>query len=206
MVLRSLEGTGRKVNETRNYGLRVPLFGLLLAALGCGGAEPTVGEPPPDPGRPRQVLEDAVMRETSVRGLLYVLRAERALSFGGEEATQLEGVRIEFYDGEESVRSVLTSRRGTVEEKSDLLVAEDSVVVVTREGERLETQRLHWDPRTERVRTELPFVLYRHNDVITGVGIEADPDLGTYSVTKELRAVVRDAPDLEEIDGDEPAR
>jgi LPS export ABC transporter protein LptC len=178
------------------------LAGLLLVLAGCGTEDTPVGEPSVESEKARQVLDGAVMRETSMRGLLYVLRAERALTYGEDEPTQLEGVTLRFYDGEDAVRSVLTSRRGYIDSRSDLLVAEDSVVVVTPQGERLETHRLEWDPKTERVRTDLPFVLYRREDIVTGVGIEADPDLGSYSVSKELRAVVRDTPDLEEIDED----
>ncbi|MEZ4651798.1 MAG: LPS export ABC transporter periplasmic protein LptC [Candidatus Eisenbacteria bacterium] len=176
---------------------------LAVFGLACGSEETPVGGPIDGPDRARQIVENAVMRETSVKGLLYVLRSDRVLSYEEDEPTELRGVTLHFYDGDESVRSILTSRRGHIEAKSDLLVAEDSVVVVTPEGDRLETERLEWDPKTERVRTDLPFILYRVEDVVTGIGIEADPDLGSYSVSKELRAVVRDAPDLEEIDADD---
>ena len=231
MVLRSLEDTGAKVNgcnachsgdpgagsgvvdfpappmtRTRDRFCRSRFAGpaavLLFLLAACGPDETPMGERISTGERARQVLEGAVMRETSVRGLLYVLRAERALTYEEDEPTRLEGVTLRFYDGDEAVRSVLTSKSGYVDPKTDLLVAEDSVVVVTPKGERLETHRLEWDPKTERVRTDLPFVLYREEDIVTGVGIEADPDLGSYSVSKELRAVVRNAPELEEIDED----
>ncbi|MCA9755036.1 MAG: LPS export ABC transporter periplasmic protein LptC [Candidatus Eisenbacteria bacterium] len=176
---------------------------LSVFAFACGSEETPVGGPIDGPDRARQIVENAVMRETSVKGLLYVLRADKVLSYEEDEPTELRELTLHFYDGDDSVRSILTSRRGHIDPKSDLLVAEDSVVVVTPEGDRLETEKLEWDPKTERVRTDLPFTLYREVDVVTGVGIEADPDLGSYSVFKELRAVVRDAPDLEEIDDDD---
>jgi LPS export ABC transporter protein LptC len=170
---------------------------LLAAGAGCGG-DPGAPSGSPEPGAPRQVLYGAEMRQTSLRGNEWVLSARVAKSFAEGEPTQLEGLKVRFYDGSESVRSTLTSRRGEFQPERSILVAEDSVVVVTREHERLETEYLEWDPEVGRVRTPRPFTLYRGGDVVTGVGIEADPDLRHYTVSRDLRVVVRDEHPLEE--------
>ena len=110
---------------------------------------------------PRQVLENTEMRQTSLRGLLWVLQSDKAISFESEEPTELQGLHIDFYDGNEEVQSILTSRYGSIDPDKSILVAQDSVVVRTIEGDRLETEYLEWDPETERVRTDNPFILYR---------------------------------------------
>jgi LPS export ABC transporter protein LptC len=165
--------------------------------FGCGG-DPTPPAQTVEPGGPRQVLHDVEMRQTSLRGNEWVLLAETARSYEEGEPTQLDGLTVRFYDGSKVVRSTLTSRRGAVQTDPVMLVAEDSVVVVTEEGERLETDYLEWDPGVGKVKTSEPFTLYRGSDVVTGVGIQADPDLRHYSVNRELRVEVRDETGAEE--------
>ncbi len=176
------------------------LLPLLLLLPACGNDEPTSRGVAVEDGMPTQTMSNAVMRQSSVRGLLWVLKAERAYKYEEDDPTELETLFIEFYDGTKEVKSTLTSKAGWIDPDSQSLVAEGNVVVVTEEGERLETERLEWDPKTENVRTDLPFVLYRAEDKVTGIGIVASPDLGTYTVSKDFKAVVLDPPDLEEID------
>jgi LPS export ABC transporter protein LptC len=184
--------------------------GLLLLALACSKK----AEPPPIPGAeledlPRQVVHGFSLRATSVRGLLWVLDAKRATSAGPGEPTKLDSMVVRFYDGEAAPRSVLTSREGTVVEKTNALVARDSVVVLTSGGERLETQTLRWDPKEERITTDEFFRLTRGRDVMTGIGIDAEPGLERYRVHSQVRAEVRDQDDSlirEEIDGPGPGK
>jgi LPS export ABC transporter protein LptC len=139
-----------------------------------------------------------------MKGLLWVLDAKQAVSPGSGGPTQLDSMVVRFYDGEAQPRSVLTSRRGEVDEKTNALVARDSVVVTTPRGERLETEILRWDPKEERMTTDAFFRLTRGGDVMTGIGIDAEPGLERYKVFHEVRAQVRDENDgriREEIDG-----
>ncbi len=166
---------------------------LLLFPVTEGCAPETT--PPPkksDAKIPEQVIDGVKMRETSQRGLLWILDAHQGLSYGADQPTQLKILRVRFFDGQEQVRSTLTSKRGEVNEDTQLLSAQDSVVVVTPKGERLETESLLWDPHRERIRTDAPFRLTRGQDVMTGVGFDADPDLTHYSVHSSVHAVMRD--------------
>jgi LPS export ABC transporter protein LptC len=146
------------------------------------------------------VLRNVEMRQTSPEGLLWILRADVAVSRADEEPLELTGLTVLFHDGDERVRSTLTSKRGEADPKRSRLVASDSVVVITAEGERLETEYLEWDPDKEKVRTPEPFRLTRAQDVVTGVGIESDPDLKQYVVRSQLRVEVRDENAMEGLD------
>lgn len=186
---------------------RWPCWTVLLLLLSAGCTKEAA--PPADPDAetekaPRQVIEGFTLRATSVKGLLWVLEAKRAVSPGPGEPTQLDSMVVRFYDGEPRPRSVLTSRRGGVVERTNALVARDSVVVTTPRGERLETETLRWDPKQERMTTDAFFRLTRGGDVMTGIGIEAEPGLERYKVHREVRAEVRDQDDAtlrEGIDG-----
>lgn len=196
-----------------NLPVRAPLGGCcLLSALlagvlfpGCTQQEPE-SEPREEPQRaPQQILHGVHLRQSGLQGLLWILDARTGVSYGPEEPTELDSLRIRFYDEKPDVQSVLTSRRGSVDDRTRTLVAEDSVVVVTAGGERLETERLVWDPKKRRIRSDVFFRLTKGRDVLTGIGIEADPDLTQYSVGRDVRAVVLDQSSeemLEALDAD----
>ncbi len=185
-------------------GLAAVIVAAVILAAGCREAEP-----PPDPVAgervPRQVLENFTLRTTGASGLLWVLQAAEGTSYAPGEPTELRLMTVRFYDGGGVVRSVLTSRRGEIDESTRTLFAQDSVVVVTPDGERLETESLRWDPRAERITTDAYFRLTKGRDVLTGTGFSADPDLRRYSVVRDVRAEVRDQDDtkiLEGLDGE----
>jgi LPS export ABC transporter protein LptC len=141
---------------------------------------------------PQQVVENFSLRNSSVSGLLWIIDAEQGVSYGAGEPVQLTGMRVRFHDGHPEVRSVLTSKRGEVQEATQALYARDSVVVWTPGGDTLRTESLRWDPRTQKIQTDDYFTLTRGRDRLTGVGLDADPDLTRYVVKKEVRAEVRD--------------
>ncbi len=132
------------------------------------------------------------LRETSAKGLLWILNADEGISYGPEEPTRLVNMKVRFYDGDQEVRSTLTAKHGEVEDRTQLFSAQDSVVVITPKDEKLETESLLWDPKQERIRTDAPFKLTRGTDVMTGIGFDADPDLRRYAVHKAVRAEMRD--------------
>jgi LPS export ABC transporter protein LptC len=175
---------------------------------GCS-REPAVPERKEKGPVPQQIMQGVRLRQTSVRGLLWVLEADSGISYGPDEPTHLKTLTVRFYDASPEVRSVLTSKRGTVNDQSRTLEAEDSVVVVTPAGERLETESLRWDPAREQIQTDDFFRLTRGGDVLTGYGIEADPDLRRYVVRRQVRAEMKDEGDQqlrEALDGDSSAR
>jgi LPS export ABC transporter protein LptC len=185
-------------------GLAFTLPGALCLA-GCS-RRPAPPEEKSHPPAPQQVLQDLRLRQSSLKGLLWVLDAKQGTSYGPNEPIQLTSMTVRFYDGGTEVRSVLTSRRGIVDDKSQTLIARDSVVVVTPKGERLETDSLRWDPKNAQIATKSAFRFLRGEDyLVTGTGFRADPDLTHYTIESEVRAEVRGEEDsnvLEAVDGD----
>jgi LPS export ABC transporter protein LptC len=179
--------------------------GLLFSlAGGCSHESEPAGEKP-SAKVPQQVLTGVHLRQTSLKGLLWVLDADEGISYGPDQPMELKNLTVRFYDGGPDVRSTLRSRRGLVDDRTQKLVAQDSVVVETPKGERLETESLHWDPKRQKITTEDRFRFTRGNDVVTGIGISTDPDLTRYSIAREVRAEVRDMKDkelLDETEGD----
>ncbi len=72
------------------------------------------------------------------------------------------------------------------------------MVVVTDDGRRLETEELFFDNETELIHNEVFNRFTRGDDVMTGIGLEATPDLEYIEIKQKVEAEVGDeTPDEE---------
>ncbi len=177
-------------------------LGAAILLPGCSPGDEARPAREPEPGESGQVVSDLRLRETSERGLEWVLDARRARSLTGASAARLESLRVAFYQGGPEIRSTLVADSGRVDSKRGLLVAQGNVVVVTPEGNRLETEELTWDRMNARVSSEQFVRLSRGEDVLTGIGFTSDPNLESYRILREVRASVREQEPVEDDDRD----
>lgn len=91
-----------------------------------------------------------------------------------------DGVFVEFFDGDHQVTSQLSARYGLRLPQKDQVIVRDSVVWKSIEGEKLETEELIWDEKTQKVYTNKFVVVTRPDEIIYGHGFEADQNF-TYS-------------------------
>lgn len=166
----------------------------LLASLGawsCGTQDAEEAAPQPE-NIPTQIVENLVLRETESGRVQWILRADRALRYEGQP-TQLEVMRIEFYDESgTNVQSTLTALGGTVDEQTRELLAQGDVVVVTSDGIRLESPELRWDPEVNKITTETHVKISEGENVLTGLGITSDIHLKSYVIHSDVQGTLRD--------------
>jgi LPS export ABC transporter protein LptC len=166
---------------------------ILLALFGgCSSPSQAPSQRGESARAPVQSFENLQLRETSEGKLEWILRAQKATRASASDPTRLERLRVDFYQGSDQVRSVLTSDSGQVDTQKGTLIALGRVVVVTREGSRLETEELTWDRKTTRVSSEKFVRLIRGRDVLTGIGFRSDPNLVSYEILKDVNASVRE--------------
>ncbi len=187
---------GRSAQVPFGAKATLPILALLILSLmaSCRHDEPAAPNASAANAAnplPERELHGLVMRQTSLSGLAWVLRAREGVSQSPSDPVQLTDLKIEFYDGQKTIRSVLTSKRGEIDAHATTLLAQDSVVVVTADGDRLETDTLRWDPTRERMTTQSFFRFHHGVDYLTGVGFDADPDLKSYSITRDVHIVGR---------------
>lgn len=151
-------------------------LGLLLLLVACGsepGAIPE-GEGPPD--GPTQITYDYRTIQTRDGVMQWELHGNTAYRFPGSTSIELEGVRMRFYE-EGALKAVLTSQTGEIDEDTRDTVARGDVQLLTQDGKTLHSEELHWANERRRVHTEA-FVRYTEGDqILTGYGLETDPDL-----------------------------
>jgi LPS export ABC transporter protein LptC len=183
-------GRRARANAARRLGIGL----TLLAALGACGEEPH-GDAPAlhAAGEPTQVVEGMTLRESDAGRLRWVLEADSALAFGQGAPTRLYGMHVDFYNtAGDSIRSTLTAREGEIGDKQEDLIARGRVVVRTALGHTLETEELRWDRAGGKVVSNRFVRLTKGGSVLTGIGIESDPELRSYRILSEIEAGVRE--------------
>lgn len=166
--------------SVRRIGLAVSLCGLVA----CGDTG-DVDTPAAGAGYPEQETEAYHTRQTRAGVAVWELWGDRAESYPGDETMQLQGVRMHFYqEGERA--AVLTAESAEVDQQTEFTTARGNVVLVNREGDRLESEVLHWDPHKRLIHTE-EFVRFTSGDqILTGYGMDTDPDLTNVHIHRQF--------------------
>lgn len=94
-----------------------------------------------------------------------------------------DGIKLEFLTPALRVRSTLTAKFAIREQEKGLITVRDSVVLTTIEQEKLETEELIWDEKTEKIRTEKFVKVTKPGEVIYGFGLEANQDFSHWKIT-----------------------
>jgi LPS export ABC transporter protein LptC len=113
-----------------------------------------------------------------------ILRAGHISAFNKKGYTLIDsGARVDFYNNKILV-STLTSKRGKVLEPSKDIEIYDSVVVVNKEGSILNTQKLLWNNKTQKVSTDIYVKIKTPKEEVEGIGFQSDQSLKNYTIFK----------------------
>ncbi len=93
-----------------------------------------------------------------------------------------DSIHIDFYDREGKHNSVLTADSGIVYNKTNDLVAEGHVVVISDSGIVLQTEQLRWDNRKQKIISDVPVRFTTATDTLMGDSFISDPDLRNYEI------------------------
>lgn len=93
-----------------------------------------------------------------------------------------QGVFVEFYDDSGFVNSSMRSQYAERHPKENLTIAKQKVVVVNIKGEKLETEKLTWNERTNRIYTDAFVKITTADQVIWGDGLDADASFTEYEI------------------------
>jgi LPS export ABC transporter protein LptC len=168
----------------------------LWAAAGCG---PTAdGERGPDTtasiaraDQPTQKFYDYRLIESEAGVRRWILDSDEMVRRADREDVDLVRVKMEFFrDG--AYFSTLVSDFGRANLKARNVFVWGNVVVTTHDGRRLRTSELHYSNQDGLIRNEVYNVFDRGPDVVTGIGLEATPDLDYIEIKQEVAAEVGD--------------
>lgn len=120
------------------------------------------------------------------------LTAPTLLRFRTKEPyTELpDGLKILFYDEDEQVETQLTAGYGISYEKSDEMIVRNNVEAVSVKGEKLNTEELVWNQKTQKISSDKFVKITTRDEIIFGDGFESNQDLSNYKI-KKIRGTIR---------------
>jgi LPS export ABC transporter protein LptC len=166
---------------------RILLFISFLAFVSCENDIEVIKSFSGDNLLPSQSMINAEIYYTDSARLQLRITAPEIHNYTnvGEKYTEFPlGVFAEFFDRYGNVESQLSSRYAIYFTDKELWEAKDSVVVINKEGEVLNTDQLFWDERLKIIYSNAFVKITRPNEVIMGEGFEADETFSRWKIKK----------------------
>lgn len=139
---------------------------------------------------PREGAEQFVLVDTKGNKKNWVLKAERANNY--DDSIKIYDVIVEFYDSKGIYNSTLTSDSGVVYSVSGDMSATGHVKVTSKDSTILKTDYLDWNNKRKKIITEDFVEITKKHSIITGKGMESDPNLEHIEIKKDFHAISRD--------------
>lgn len=112
------------------------------------------------------------------------LTAPREEDFAGDNQRSVfpQGMHLDIYDDSGKVNSSVQSLYAERSMKDQKITAKQKVVVINVKGEKLETEKLTLDERTQRIYTDAFVKITTADQVIWGDGLDADAAFTEYEI------------------------
>jgi LPS export ABC transporter protein LptC len=114
-----------------------------------------------------------------------ILWAGHIATYEMQQETMLsDSIHVDFFNDRQEHTSVLTARRGKVNDRTQDFEAYENVVVVSDSGTTLRTDRLFWNNSTRKIHTDAFVDILSPTEHIMGHGLVSDQDLKNYRITR----------------------
>jgi LPS export ABC transporter protein LptC len=170
------------------------LLVVMLAIAGCTSQDSAT--------RNMTTLPDSVPKpDTEVKGAKIDLfdkqektteiLARRILKFDAKDSTMGYEVNAHIFDSTGKVISNVVGDSALIRENSNHLYIYGHVVVISEDSTRLDTDFLHWNPTIKKIQTDSFVKIYRHGDVATGWGMEANETLTRVKILNQVSGTIQ---------------
>ncbi len=169
-------------------------IGILAAqlTLSAGCPQPASKQTSPSvTSSPDQEIEHFTVVETKNGRRKYEAFAERVAIYKATSQVLASDLHVKFFSSSDETFSTLTADSGFIDDRTKDMRALGHVVVVTQDSTRLESQELVWEHQQEKIRADGFVKITRRQDILTGIGLETDPQLKNIEIKKDMRATVR---------------
>ena len=103
-----------------------------------------------------------------------------------EERIELAGgVHFDFYKLDSTnTKSVLTCEKATINNTTNIMIANNNVILKGSDNKKLKSEQLIWDKNKNLVYTEAEITIQTEDEIISGVGFKSTPDFTEYEIKK----------------------
>ena len=114
-----------------------------------------------------------------------ILWAGYIAAYASRQETLLnDSLHVDFFNEQEEHTSLLTARRGKVNDRTQDFIAYGNVVVISDSGTILKTDSLFWTNATRKIHTEAFVEIISPTEHIMGHGMISDQSLKNYTIFK----------------------
>jgi LPS export ABC transporter protein LptC len=173
-------------------GFSLALLGA-VTALACGSdkKQPPVATHSPLADSADQVMYGARFNLTDEGVSRAHLISDTAYFFDDNTRIELEKVNITFFTVTGMKDAVLTSRRGTYNNRTNNMIARQNVVVVSEDGRRLTSEELKYNQATNQISSDSAFVMTEPDRRLEGIGFRSDPNMKNIQILKGVSGIAR---------------
>ena len=168
------------------------LFGLLAFLVSCENDIEVIQSFSDRGTLPSQSMINARIVYTDSARLQLRISAPEIHNYTNSSEKYTEypyGILAEFFDKNGEIDLQLSSNYAIYYTDKELWEAKDSVVVINREGEKLDTEQLFWDEKNKIIYSNSFVKVTRPDEVITGEGFEADETFTTWNI-KSIKGTI----------------
>lgn len=162
-------------------------FAAVLGA--CGETSEKAQSEWPD-SLPDETIGQFHTEETDSGRVQWRLSAPMARRFIKQDVFLLDDPEVLFFDEQGGLQTTLVSEHGEYRQKDGNMLAYGNVVVTSAEGDILETDSLRYLNETDKIVSDSPVRVTRGNDVMTGIGFEADRNIATVDIKRDVNATI----------------
>lgn len=166
---------------------RFLFFIMLVFMVSCENDIEVIQSFSADTLMPSQSMINAEINYTDSARLQLQITAPGIHNYSTETENYTEfplGVLAQFFDKNGDIESQLSSNYAIYYTDKELWEAKDSVVVINKEGEILNTEQLFWDEKNKQIYSNSFVKITSPDEIITGEGFEADESFTRWKLKK----------------------
>lgn len=111
--------------------------------------------------------------------------------FGEAEYAEFsKGIDVKFYDKYGEISSRIKANYAINYMADELVVAKENVEVWNEKGEKLNTEKLHWDRKEKKLTSDVFVKITTPTEVIYGDGLDAKEDFSSYKI-RNIKGIIK---------------
>lgn len=119
------------------------------------------------------------------------MHADTAYFFDDNTRMEFENPNVTFFNSMGAKDAVLTARRGSLNNRTNNMIARKNVVVVSEDGRRLTTSELIYNQQKNEISSDSAFVMTEPGRELSGIGFRSDPNMNNIRILKGASGIAR---------------
>lgn len=143
---------------------------------------------------PQLVINKFSITATNAGKMEWIFYALKAVVFEDKNLVNADEINIDFFldKKEKEISSHLTAKKGNVNTRTNDMEAEGNVVLTAESGNKLFTEKVKWIYATQKFFTDKAVRVEKKDNIITGVGMEADLNLENVKILKDVKVEAKE--------------